>query len=151
MRISEIDYFGKPHTDAQRAAATDLLQRVDALTEEAIAEGAYERAVDPDTGCEISGARGGDGDGGFRTPSSATGAPLGAHRILPADDPKGAAVDLFDPQDRLDAWLDGFEAPGGGNSKLEKHGLYREHPSKTPGWCHLQDVAPASGHRTFMP
>lgn len=144
MRISEIDYFGKPHSEEQRACASALLQLVDDLTEEAIAAGAYEHAVDPDTGCEISGSHGGDGDGGFRTPATQTGAPSSKHR-------EGRAVDVYDPGDRLDTWLDQFETANGGNSMLEKHGLWREHPSKTPSWCHLQSGAPGSGRRTFMP
>jgi hypothetical protein len=55
------------------------------------------------------------------------------------------AIDLNDDDGSLDAWcftnLD----------KLEACGLYLEHPSKTPRWCHLQDVAPKSGRRVFMP
>jgi hypothetical protein len=144
MRISEIDYFGKPHSPEQRANAIDLLQRVDALTEEAIAAGAFEPAVNPNTGCEISGAPGGDGDGGLRTPASQTGAVHSRHR-------QAMAVDVYDPGDRLDTWLDGFETANGGNSMLEKHALWREDPSKTSSWCHLQSAAPLSGRRTFMP
>lgn len=144
MRISEIDYFGKPHSEEQRASATALLQRVDDLTEDAIVAGGFEQMVDPDTGCEISGSRNGDGDGGFRTPASQTGAQGSRHR-------EAKAVDVYDPGDRLDTWLDQFEMPNGGNTMLEKHGLYREHPSATLGWCHLQSVPPASGRRTFMP
>lgn len=33
---------------------------------------------------------------------------------------------------------------------LAKHGLYREHPTQTPTWVHLQTVAPKSGRRTFL-
>lgn len=34
---------------------------------------------------------------------------------------------------------------------LEEWGLYLEHPDSTPGWCHLQVVAPGSGSRVFKP
>lgn len=33
---------------------------------------------------------------------------------------------------------------------LEKCGLYLEHPKHTPGWVHLQCVAPGSGNRVFF-
>jgi hypothetical protein len=145
------EYFSKPHTLAQRLAVDELLEQVHALAAEAINAGAFQWVRDPDTGCCISGSRGGDGDGGMRTPSSSTGAPDSAHRVLPADKPKGAAVDVADPGDRLDTWLDTFEDGRGGNSMLEKHGLYREAANATKSWCHLTTRAPASGHRTFQP
>jgi hypothetical protein len=53
----------------------------------------------------------------------------------------GQAVDLLDPGDCLDAWLD--------DVLLAEHKLWREHPSHTPGWVHLQS-RPASV-RSFMP
>lgn len=34
---------------------------------------------------------------------------------------------------------------------LEQCGLYLESPQHTPGWCHLQCVAPKSGNRVFLP
>jgi hypothetical protein len=53
------------------------------------------------------------------------------------------AVDIFDPENALDNWLT--------DDTLRAYGLYREHPDSTPGWCHLQDVPPRSGHFTFVP
>lgn len=147
--ISLSDYFEKPHTPAQSVAAGNLLNRVNALGNEAAALGVFAWRVDEDTHTMISGRNGGDGDGGFRTPASPTGGPDSSHRILKPDE--GAGVDPFDPGDRLDKWLDGFEDGRGGNSILEKHGLYREHPDDTPGWCHLTTRAPHSGKRTFKP
>lgn len=144
MSINTDDYFRKPHSNAQLAAASDLLGRVNDLAHEAERAGAFTFTVDPDTWCAISGRKGGDGDGGFRTPSSTTGAPNSSHR-------EAKAVDIHDPADRLDIWLDGFEDGQGGNSMLEKHDLYREAPDKTLGWAHLTTRAPASGHRTFQP
>jgi hypothetical protein len=60
-------------------------------------------------------------------------------------------VDVYDPKDRIDGWLDTFEAPDGMNTKLEERALYREHPSATPGWCHLTTRPPGSRKRTFYP
>lgn len=142
--ISLKDYFEKPHTEVQAAAAADLLERANALVEEAIAARAFEWTVDPDTFTNISGRAGGDGDGGFRTPSSTTGATASSHRIA-------EGVDVYDPWNTLDKWLDGFEHGQGGNTMLEKHGLYRESPDDTPGWLHVTTRAPASGKRTFAP
>jgi hypothetical protein len=36
-------------------------------------------------------------------------------------------------------------------SILESCGLWLEHPMATPGWVHLQAVAPRSGRRVFIP
>lgn len=59
----------------------------------------------------------------------------------------GRAIDLFDPQDRIDAWVFGPV----GLALLAELGLWLEHPDATPGWCHLQDRAPGSGRRVFRP
>ena len=150
--ITVSQYFTKPHTTEQEALAQGLLGQVAQLEDEWSTATGELSQVDPDTGTEISGNQGGDGDGGFRTPGSRTGNPASQppspHRII---DGKGAGVDKYDPRDKLDNWLDGFEDGNGGNSVLEKYGLYREHPSKTPGWTHLQTRPTASGKRTFMP
>lgn len=142
--ISTEDYFRKPHNVTQRLDAEVLLRTVRAMVNEAVEDGAFAWKADPDTACCISGSQGGDGDGGFRTPGSRTGGPGSAHRAA-------MAVDVFDPEDRLDRWLDRFEGENGQNSKLAEHGLYREAPGATPGWCHLQTRAPGSGRRTFNP
>lgn len=147
--ITVDEYFRKPHSPEQALAAARLLVKVNRLIDEAVAAGAFEREIDPDTGTQISGRAGGDGDGGFRTPGTRTGGAGSSHRISRPDE--GAGVDPYDPKDRLDTWLDKFETGGGGNTKLEEHGLYREHPSATPTWCHLTDRAPGSGRRTFYP
>lgn len=141
--ITVEQYFAKPRSADQEAAATDLLQRVNELLADAYTHGVYE-FIDPDTGSQISGTKGGSGDGGFRLPDSKTGPPGSSHR-------QAMAVDVYDPTDELDTWLDEFERDGGQNSMLEKHGLYREHPSATNGWCHLSTRAPRSGKRTFLP
>jgi hypothetical protein len=145
MPITLEQYFAKPHTAEQRAAALDLLRRRAALRAEYYAAtGRTGPDIDPDTGNEISGSRGGNGDGGFRVPTS-DGAKNSAHK-------EARAVDDYDPKNDFDDWLTLFDKEDGRyNEKLEKNGLYREHPSTTPTWCHLTTRAPASGKRTFYP
>lgn len=129
-------YFGKPHSSAQENDADDLLVRVNELLADAQAAGSYDGWLDPDTDSQISGAKGSDGDGGFRTPASRTGVPSSAHR-------QAKAVDVYDPHEILEQWIT--------DAVLEKYELYREAPEATPGWVHLTTRAPASGHRTFIP
>ena len=143
--ITTEQYFqGKPHTPEHDANAQHLLEAVNALIDQATYQGAFSRNVDADTGTEISGSKGGTGDGGFRLPGATTGAPLSSHK-------QAKAVDVYDPSDRLDGWLSEFDDQHWGNSKLEQHGLYREAPASTPTWCHLTTRAPGSGRRTFNP
>lgn len=143
--IQLTQYFGvKPHTAEHEASARDLLERVEALVLEAESEGGFQRAIDPDTGTEISGTRGGAGDGGFRLPTATTGRQNSSHKAA-------RGVDQYDPENRLDEWLDQFEHGDGDNTQLEKHGLYREAPGATPGWCHLSTRPPRSRRRTFLP
>lgn len=142
--IALAHYFGaKPHTPEHSAHATNLLESVNALIDQAVYEGQFSRNVDPDTGTEISGSKGGAGDGGFRLSTATTGSRMSSHK-------EARGVDVFDPTDRLDEYLSKFD-DGDGNAVLEKHGLYREHPDATPGWCHLSTRAPGSGKRTFLP
>jgi hypothetical protein len=55
------------------------------------------------------------------------------------------ACDLHDADGHIDHFcIDNPEL-------LEELGLWQESPSSTPGWCHLQTVPPASGHRVFNP
>lgn len=143
--ITNAQYFGsKPHTQAQEALAADLLERTNALWDEYAAATGRGPDIDPDTGTEISGSKNGSGDGGFRLPTATTGRVLSSHK-----DARG--VDHSDQDNGFDIWLSQFDDDQGGNSKLEHYGLYREHPSTTPTWCHLTTRPPASGHRTFMP
>jgi hypothetical protein len=55
----------------------------------------------------------------------------------------GEAVDVNDTDGAIDRWLT--------DDILEHYQLYREAPSATLSWCHLQCSPPKSGHRTFMP
>ena len=142
--ISAEQYFGaKPHDAEQEIMADDLLVRVNALLDEAERDGVTV-PVCPNTGTQISGSKGGTGDGGFRLPTATTGSPQSSHK-------QAKAVDVYDPLDKLDEWLDQFEHGVGDNTKLAEHGLYREAPAHTPTWCHLSTRAPRSGRRTFKP
>jgi hypothetical protein len=143
--ITHGQYFrGKEHNDEHDEAANVLLTSVNALIEEAENAEAFTSHIDPDTGTQISGSRGGSGDGGFRLHNAATGAPNSSHK-------EAKAVDVYDPDNALDDYLDRFEDGKGGNSKLEQYDLYREHPDATTGWCHLSTRPPRSGKRTFRP
>lgn len=59
----------------------------------------------------------------------------------------GLAVDLSDDDGRLDQWC----MTPQGQAALTAIGLWLEHPSATPRWCHVQTVPPRSGNRVFMP
>src|SRR3990167_1686589 len=144
MTISLTDYFqGKLHDAEHEIMADDLLVRVNELLAEAERAGVA-LAVCPNTGTWISGSKGGAGDGGFRLLTSTTGSARSSHK-------EAKAVDVYDPGGRLDDWLDDFEVGVGDNTKLAEHGLYREAPNATNGWCHLTTRAPGSGRRTFNP
>lgn len=130
------DYFGTfaDHPDAtpeRKANAETLLDRVNALLNDAETDG-LPGPINPATGSRVSG----ETLGGFRPQDAAQGAPKSNHK-------QGRAIDIFDPGNKLDAWLD--------DAKLEHFDLYREAPDATRGWCHLASVPPASGRRTFRP
>lgn len=154
----------KPHTPQQYRAAAELLRRREALRVDCMrATGMRVKPqIDPDTGSEISGKEHGSGGGGFRAEDE-EGSKYSSHKILYRQNQKGewlpdpeaiagAGLDDYDPGDQLDNWISTFDREGGArNEVLERHGLYREAPAKTPGWCHLTTRAPRSGRRTFEP
>lgn len=143
--ITPEQYFGaKPHEPSYDDVAADLLARVEALRIEHCSQTGAKRHIDPDTGTEISGSKGGAGDGGFRLPTATTGKLNSSHK-------EARGVDCYDPREELDDWLDEFEGGNGANAMLEKHGLFREAPQSTPGWTHLTTKPPHSGRRTFIP
>lgn len=121
--------------DMQRNAKV-LLSLVNPLLNEAAAKGVYTFDINPNTLTQISGSKGGAGDGGFRASNSTTGAAKSQHK-------QANAVDVYDPGNKLDKWLT--------DEILTKFGLYREAAAATPTWCHLQRIAPGSGRRTFNP
>lgn len=57
----------------------------------------------------------------------------------------GKAVDVADPDGRIDAWASSKE----GEKWLTEIGLWMEHKSATPRWAHFQIVPPRSGNRYF--
>jgi hypothetical protein len=136
--ITATEYFGKFHdhpdaTNERKSNADTLLDACDAL--EALADADLVEFPDnPKTGSGVSGTQ----YGGFRPQDCPEGAPHSSHK-------EGLAVDRYDPNGRIDAWcmknLD----------KLERCGIYIEHPDSTPGWSHWTIRAPASGHRVFFP
>ena len=136
MTITQEDYFKayRGHdeiTDEIRINAAGLLTAVNALLEDAIAQG-WSPMVNPATGTLISGQQ----NGGWRPQACPIGAPNSSHK-------QGAGVDVADGDGALDRTIN--------DAMLEAHGLYREHPESTPGWCHLTTRAPKSGRRTFFP
>ena len=138
MILEERFFNNKPHPQAHGTNAALLLGAVNPFLDEAAAAGAYGYWIDPDTGTQISGAKGGSGDGGYRLPSSKTGSKTSKH--LEAN-----AVDVYDPDRKLAAWCVLNKAI------LAKYGLYMEDPRWTPGWVHLQRVPPGSGKIIYVP
>ena len=129
------DYFNdKPHPTEYNLNALTLLYRVNNLITAFITDTGEVSVNNPATGNQISGSK--NGDGGFRLPTSLTGSSKSAHK-------QGMAVDIYDPQNKLDDYLT--------DEILTKFDLYREAPESTLGWCHLGTRIPGSGHRTFKP
>ncbi len=142
-----IEQYLGPYRDHPEATfdkcqqAQGMLQKVNALLTEAKSRGAYNDEVNPSTGTQVSGS----GNGGARPSDCPVGAPNSNHK-------KFRAVDVYDPRNKLDEWLDRYDSDGGKyNPTLERYGLYREHPASTQGWTHLSDLPPGSGNRTFRP
>lgn len=96
--------------------------------------------VNPKTGSLISGTK----NGGFRPRDCPEGASNSSHK-------EGRGIDIYDPQNRIDDWINTFTHDDGSNSLLSKYGLYIEHPSATNGWCHMTDREPGSKRRVFYP
>lgn len=134
--ISIGEYFGKwlaRAGDIEIERAGRLVQSVNKLMGMAQADGVA-FPVNPATGSQVSGKE----YGGFRPTDCPIGAAHSKHKL-------GAAVDLFDPLNEIDAWcmrnLD----------KVASCGIYIEHPDATPRWAHWATIGPASGDRVFRP
>ena len=131
------DYFGdKPHPNEYNLNALTLLYRVNNLIAAYTTDTGKLPEINPITGSQVSGSKG--GDGGFRLPTSTTGSSRSAHKL-------GMAIDLYDHGEHLDKWLDAKP------DALIKYDLYREEPASTINWCHLSTRKPLSGKRTFTP
>jgi len=125
-------YFGKlEHTSDHKANAELLLDRVNVMLADAVKNGLILK-INKNTGSYISG----ENWGGFRSADCKIGANHSAHKL-------GMAVDIYDPSNALDGWLDDI--------KLLKYDLYREHPEHTRFWLHVSTKSPKSGKRTFLP
>lgn len=59
----------------------------------------------------------------------------------------GLAIDISDVDGKLGAWV----LTPQGREVLGEIGLWAEHPTATPGWCHVQTVPPGSNNRIFFP
>ena len=131
------DYFSdKPHPNEYNLNALTLLYRVNNLLAAYTTDTGKLPQINPITGSQVSGSKG--GDGGFRLPTSTTGSSKSAHK-------QGMAIDLVDHDQHLDKWLDAKP------DALIKYDLYREEPASTVNWCHLSSRKPLSGKRTFKP
>ena len=131
------DYFSdKPHPNEYNLNALTLLYRVNNLIAAYTTDTGKLPQINPITGSQVSGSKG--GDGGFRLPTSTTGSSKSAHK-------QGMAIDLVDHDQHLDKWLDAKP------DALIKYDLYREASASTPNWCHLSTRKPLSGKRTFIP
>ena len=131
------EYFSdKPHPNEYNLNALTLLYRVNNLIAAYTTDTGKLPEINPITGSQVSGSKG--GDGGFRLPTSTTGSSRSAHKL-------GMAIDLVDHDQHLDKWLD--KNP----DALIKYDLYREEPASTVNWCHLSTRKPLSGKRTFKP
>ena len=139
-----IDYVGpwaeSPDWSEDRQGNANFLISICAKLQDELENNGVHFLINPKTGTTISGEQ----YGGFRPQDCPIGALGSAHK-------EGQAVDRYDPSNLIDAYITQFDDGNGGNSLLEKVGLYREHPDSTPGWSHWTTRAPASGHRTFMP
>ena len=131
------DYFSdKPHPTEYNLNALTLLYRVNNLIAAYTTDTGKLPEINPITGSQVSGSKG--GDGGFRLPTSTTGSSTSAHKL-------GMAIVLVDHDQHLDTWLDAKP------DALIKYDLYREEPASTVNWCHLSTRKPLSGKRTFKP
>lgn len=136
--ITLLHYFGPwmnhpDATPAKQANAQRLLDAVNSLMAYAEEQGVQFK-INPSTDSQVSGTR----LGGFRPILSTTGAARSSHK-------EGLAVDIYDPDDEIDKWcIDNLD-------RLEKVGIYLEHPDYTTKWSHWTIRKPGSGNRVFYP
>ena len=137
--ITTLQYFrSKVHPPEHAANGVKLLAQVNLCLHKSNEDGAYDFWIDPDTNSQISGSKGGAGDGGYRAADSRTGGATSPHRIA-------SAVDVFDPDRQLAQWCVKNKAA------LVELGLWCEDFRWTPGWVHLQCIQPKSGKRIYIP
>jgi hypothetical protein len=132
------DYFGpwEDHDDVTGEVidnALELLGKVNDLIEVAFAD-EVDFPLNPVTKSHIAGKT----YGGFRPQDCPQGAPTSSHKT-------GKGIDIYDPKHTISRWCFLHQA------ELKERGLYMEHPSATPTWCHLTTRAPGSGKTCFHP
>ena len=136
--ISLVEYAGPwikhaDFTEEVRKNVIVLLAACDRLEAMAVRDGVV-FPINPATNSNVSGKL----YGGFRPQTTTVGASKSKHKL-------GLAVDRFDPQNLIDEWC------MGNIDKLEKCGIWIEHPSATERWSHWQAIGPKSGNRVFYP
>lgn len=110
-----------------------LLELVNKLLVIANTEGVRGK-LHPKTGTVLS--------SGWRPPAVNAATPRAAKASLHMT---GQAIDLYDPDEEIDAWL--FRR----TQVLIDIGLWVEHKDYTPRWAHLQSLPPPSRNRYFIP
>lgn len=141
MTISKAQYLGnyaksKDLTPNVLANIDMLLTKVNRLMQTAMANG-VQFPVNAYTRSQVAGQN----NGGFREQCCTIGATASAHKL-------GMAVDIYDPLDAIDNWLN--ESPIA-KVEFEHLGLYFEAKEATRGWSHWSIKPPASGRRFFKP
>lgn len=122
------EHFGFVPSDNDLANAVDLLERVEALEADFVEDGGQVFSM----------------TSGHRCRAKTLDLIKKGYRAAVGGKHESAnAVDVADPLNELDAWLD--------DDKLASYGLYREAPEATKGWVHLQNIPPGSHRRTFNP
>lgn len=139
--ISKAQYLGsyarsKDLTPPVLANIDILLNKVNKLMQTAMVDGVTFQ-INPITKSQVAGEK----NGGFREQCCTIGAPASAHKL-------GMAVDLYDPFNQIDIWLNTSPVA---KVEYESLGLYFEAQEATNGWSHWSIKAPASGKRFFKP
>lgn len=138
MKLHVEQYFGKwlAHKDVTMPIidnAKALCLEVNALMARMELDG-FIFKVNPNTQSVV----GGETLGGFRPQDCGLGAPMSAHK-------QGLAVDLYDPDNTIDAWIMAHPL------LIKEFDLYFEHPIATRFWSHWTIRKPKSGKRIFYP
>jgi hypothetical protein len=138
MKLHTEQYFGKwlGHKDVTMPIIDNAKRLVDACNKliAAMESTGLTFTINPITQSLV----GGETLGGFRPQDCPIGAPQSAHK-------QGLAVDIYDPDNRIDNWIIGHQ------KILNEFGLYFEHPTATPRWSHWSTRKPKSGRRIFYP
>jgi hypothetical protein len=124
---------GNTLTKQEEENANKLIVKCTALEKYMISHG-VKFLINPKTKTIISG----NGAGGYRWPKCTVGAEHSAHREC-------LAVDIFDPDNEIDAFLASHPMA------LYEYQIYIEHPDFTKSWSHWSIRVPPSGKHIFIP